>query len=507
MTDVAREEEVVAPGTVRGNEPDLEDDVISYLAGCGYADLPPATITHTKKLVLDALGAAIAGSDAEGCRALAELVGSWGGNPEATVIGSEARVPAHNAALVNATIMRALEIDDAHERALLHATATMVPVALAMSEARRDNKVDGREFLAVVTAGIDLASRLSLAPNYSVAGDEHRPRGMSYTYQCGILVGSLVAGRLMGLDTAGLRNALGLGYSHCSGNQQGLVEGVLAVRVQQGLTAHGSVIAAELAASGITGARHSLEGRFGYYNTFHQGDYDRTVILNGLGERFESDEVSIKPYPCCKATHTAIAAMFNALDSRPVDPERIRKVVIHVNNKEYFDVVCPAEKRDRANLAGARGSAVAQFRMPFVVACAIVRRRVSLAEFSAASRSDPEILSMMDRVETVIDPNDYQAIGRLLPSPSEVEIFLDDGSPPIRGYAQYAKGHPRDPMSFQEVAAKFAALSSGPGRLSAAGAERVVSFVDSIESKSDVTQLMPLLVFTDPRDTGIKSRP
>ena len=62
------------------------------------------------------------------------MIEGWGGSPDATVIGTGARVPAHNAALVNSALARAMELDDVHEQALVHATATMVPVALAVAE-------------------------------------------------------------------------------------------------------------------------------------------------------------------------------------------------------------------------------------------------------------------------------------------------------------------------------------------------------------------------------------
>jgi len=95
--------------------------------------LPEASRRVAARLTLDTIGAAIAAHDAAGLPGIRRVIEGWGGRPDATVIGTGARVPAHNAALVNSALARAMELDDVHEQALVHATATTVPVALAVA--------------------------------------------------------------------------------------------------------------------------------------------------------------------------------------------------------------------------------------------------------------------------------------------------------------------------------------------------------------------------------------
>lgn len=477
--------------------PDLAELLVDYVYRADYDAIPVISRRTTKLLILDTLGAAIAGRFADGCAEVENVATQWGGSPVATIIGSGRKVPAHNAAMVNATMARALEIDEAHEKALLHAAATMLPVSIAAAE--KKGSVDGRELIAAICIGIDLAARLSLAPQYSVVGRKHEPRGMSYTYQSGILVGSLIAGKVLGFDREHLLNALGIGYSLCAGNQEGLVEGVLAVRVQQGLTAQAALMAADLAAAGITGARRSLEGKFGYFNTFHRGRYDRDVIIRGLGVDFETENVSIKPFPCCKATHTAITAALEARNAASFRTGDIDKVIVHVNNQEYFDVVCdPLEqKRNRSILAGPSGTVACQFNLPYVVAAALVRGRVTLAEFSQSARRDPEILDLMDRIVPVMDPGSEQDEGRILPTPGKVDIYANGSKLPISsGYARLAKGHPENPMSADEIVMKFRDLAAGSkSGMSLQQAEKVITTVEHLEKSEDVRGLVDCLIW------------
>lgn len=477
---------------------ELQADVIQMLVDhalkTSYEDLPESTREATKRLMLDTLGAAVAGTVAEGCPELEELVAGWSGRPEARVIGSGRRVLAQHAALVNSTMGRALELDDVHEEALLHSTVTHVPIALAVAE--RIGGVSGEDLLTAVALGIDIGARLSLAPKISVMGEGYSYRGMSYTYQTGMLAGALVAGKLMGFDRDQLLNAVGIAYSQCAGNQQCLIEGASTVRLQQGLSSQAAVLAALFTEVGLTGTRNSLEGKYGWFNAFYQGNYDRSVIVDGLGERFETDRVSIKPFPCCKYTHTALSAVLKARAQATFRPEDVERVVLHVNNFEYMNVVCLPleEKRSPEQLTGPRGWVQGQFSLPFLAAAAIVRGRVTLAELSLDSRSDRTILDLTQRVEPVMDP-EVKGQGRILPTPGDAEIFLRDGRV-LREVVRYAKGHFNNPMSYDEVADKFRECARFSGKpMPRAQVEAAIEAVRGIEKMDDAAGIMDLLTW------------
>lgn len=467
---------------------DASETIAEHFHRSRFEDLPAQTLQQTKLLFLDTFGAAIAGLDAEGCEELQSLVLRWGGAPEAGLIGHPARVPAHHAALMNATRARALELDDVHEQALVHATATVVPVALAAAE--RFGNVSGAEVLNAVALGIDLSCRLGLAPKLRLGGADYIPRAISRSYTTGTLAGSLVAAKLGRFHIEKMKNAFGLGYSQCAGNQQGLAEGTLSVRVQQGLCAQSAIMAAELADVGISGTRQSLEGKYGYFEAFWRGEYDRSQLLTDLGKRFEGDHASIKPYACCKYSHTGIAAAIEATQDPSFRIEDVDRVVVHVASRDCWELLCEplSAKADPANFVGAGGWTLAQFSYPFVVACALVRGRLTTEELSHESRSDPAIIAMLRKIEPRMEESSGPAV---LPEPGRVEVFLKSGHR-IERSVRHAMGHPTHrPMDETAMREKFGWCTRRlPAERSRAIADRILQ----LEKLADVRELIALAV-------------
>lgn len=474
---------------------EISRTIVEHTASTTYVAIPQPTLDYAKTLLLDNAAAMVAGTGARGCREVRRLVEGWGGAPEASVVGRAGlRVPAHHAALVNATMGRALELDDTHERGFTHPTIGVFPVALAAAE--KVGGVNGADLLAACAVGIDLCVRLSLAPTLVTAGAGFRQRGMSFTYQAGILAGALTAARILGLSVERMADSFGLAYSQCAGNQQGIVEGALAVRAQQGLSAAAALLAAELAECGITGPRQPLEGRFGYYNTFHDGRWDPDVLTDGLGVRFEVDEVSIKPYPTCKNTHTAIAAALAARRQATFDVADIERVDVHVDNLEYAAIVCEPyeEKIDPDLLCGPHGDVVAQFSLPFVVAAALKHGRVTLEEVSAQARADAETLALTRRVRPHTEESGRDQ-ERATPTPSQVDVVLRSGQV-LSGHADRAPGHHLSPLSFDDVAGKLRMSAAWPERPMPAGqVDELIDTFRSLEKVDDVTDLCRLLTW------------
>jgi 2-methylcitrate dehydratase PrpD len=463
---------------------DLDTAVVGYAADLRFEDLPAATRARAKLLILDTVGAALAAVGADGVTALEGLLRRWGGAAEAGVLGYSIRGPAHQAALLNATLARALELDDVHETALVHATATMVPVALAVAE--QVGGVDGRQFLTAVAMGVDLACRLSMAPVISLGGNEYQPRAMSYTYQTGTLAGSLVAARLAGLDRRGLTDAFGNAYSQCAGYLQGLAEGSLMVRVQQGLAASAAVLAMELARSGVGGIQHPLQGIYGWFQAFYGGRYDAGVILDGLGERFEVDQVSIKPYACCKYGHNAIAAAVEITEDPDFALDRVEAVSVTVASRDCWDLICaPLEvKADPAALAGPEGWALAQFSLPFMVACALARGGLTVADLDPAARADPRVAAILGVLHVEVD--DQTRAKAELPEPGHVTVRLQGGRTLQRTVTR-ALGHPDRPMSPEQQMDKFRWCTE---RLDPPAATRLGAMLLDLEDESDVGDIV-----------------
>ena len=461
------------------NNLDAAEKIAEHVAGTKYTDLPNTAVSAAKKVITDLLGVMVAGSLSPESLQTLGLVKSWGGHGESRVLVHGDRVPAPDAGLVNGVMGRARDFDDVHDAAVLHPSVSVVPAALAAAEL---GGATGRGFITAVVLGVDLTCRLGMAP-------ETGPNvsGMSTTWQCGVFGSAAAASKILGLDADETLNALGIAYSQASGNQQSIVEGSTIVRVQQGLTTKAGITSALLAMRGVTGPRAALEGRFGYYPVYHRGEYDRGAIVDGLGERYEIVNTSIKPYPCCKWTHQAIEAALGIVDEG-VNPEDVEAVEVRLNRQAY-NLVCDPMERKRRPLS----IVDAQFSIPFTVAAAIVSGRVSLDTFTEEAIRDPETLEMAHRVNATVDPEIEARYGREI-APEVVEVTTSDGETHVR-LVEHVKGGPGAPMSLDEVRDKFRGCMTYSAKPVPLGnVEGFFEAVAGLEGLRDVSKLIDPLI-------------
>lgn len=462
-------------------------ELVRFAARLRFADIPDFVIAKKKQHIVDVIGAALAGTTAEGIPELCRLASEWGGRREATIIGSGGvRVPAPLAALTNAAMGRALEMDDVHEKAMCHPTVAVTPLALAVAESAGD--ISGKEFLSAVIAGEEVLSRLCLAPEYHVSGPKHRPRGWSFTYQAGILGGAVAAGKLLRLEEAALHDAFGNAYTALAGNQQCVQEGVLAIRVQQGVCAQTAVQSALFARAGISGTKHSLEGKFGWLSFWHGNQYDRKELLGELGSRWEVANFSIKPYPCGKITHPSIVATLQVMSQSGLTAEDVERITIHVNSRESWDeVVHPVEKKRMPPSA-----VEAPFCLPYLCAVALVKGSVRLEDVNEPAIRDPKVLAMAQRVYPVLDPDSEISRGRIMPFPVTVDLLGKDGRI-FSSRCEFPVGHPKNPMTGADIERKFMDSGSVSKRYSTETLAEIRDTVARLEELSDVGELSRLL--------------
>ncbi|GAB3523149.1 MmgE/PrpD family protein [Phytohabitans suffuscus] len=467
--------------------PDVSDRLFNHALGTRFEDLPAATIATTRRQILDYLGVAVAGIDAEGCRAVHQMVMAWGGAPTAQLIGYGEKVPAPMAALVNGATGRALELDDVHEQALTHSTVTMVPVALAVGATQ--GGLSGRDLITAVALGNDLAVRLAIAVRQPL-GDGTASRTMSLTYQTATLAGSVVAAKVAGATKDLMADTFGSAYSQLAGNLQGLKEGTLGVRVQQGIASFAAVLAWELARRGISGGRQNLEGGAGWFNAFHGGRFNRPALLDGLGSMFRGDEISVKPYACCKYGHNAISAVAQATALPGFDASRVARIKATIYTQDMWDLLCEplSVKAAPESFEGPAGVAMAQFSLPYMLAAAAARGTLTTAELTDEARRDPLVMDLMRRVEIINMNKTFSP--QELPEPATVTLVLDDGTE-LSGASSRPIGNPENPMTDEQVVAKFGWCAE---RLPPDRRQKLVERAMSLETVDDVQDLVALTV-------------
>src|SRR5687767_7436704 len=188
--------------------PTMNDDpaltLARHVCGTSFTDLPNDAVIAAKRDLLDTLGAVLGGSVAPGIAELARLVKHWGGREESSLLLIGGKVPAPQAALVNATMGHALDFDDTFDRAgNIHPGTSTLAASLAVAEMQ--NGASGRDFALAVTLGLDVACRLALAATID--------RGWHRTAAFGIFGAAAAAGKLLGLTVGQMVDAFGIAYS------------------------------------------------------------------------------------------------------------------------------------------------------------------------------------------------------------------------------------------------------------------------------------------------------
>lgn len=441
-----------------------------------YDSLPRGVVEATKKEILDLLGVAVGGFSLPGGREVLELVLDWGGKPESSLIGCPQRVPAPNAAHVNASMAHALDFDDVHESAVMHPGIAVIPVCLAMGERR--GRLDGKEFITGAALGVDMMCRLALA---TTPGAKPFDTGWHLTSIYGFLGAAATAGRILGLDQDQLVNAIGIAYHQSGGNAQSVKDGALTKRLGPGFAVKGGITAALMAEKGVTGARNSLEGEAGLFRVYMRGNYAPEVLTAELGERFEGVNVAIKPYPCCRGIHPAIDAALALVAEHRVGADEIQAIRVAVSEGHHFLLCTPAEAKLRP-----RNPVDAQFSIPWGVAVALARRRVTLEDFTEASVGSNDIRNVLEKLTVTVDTG-LNRTDKI--DPTRVELTLRSGTV-LSQEVEHPLGSIQRPMSFDDCAAKFRDCAKAlPGD----NAARLVELVGNLERLADVTDITRLL--------------
>jgi 2-methylcitrate dehydratase PrpD len=437
------------------------------LARLRYEDLPPEVVQVLKSFLIDTLGVIGGAARAPGIPELLQRLTRWERDGSATALNGKHRLSPPSAALANGAAAHALDFDDQHDPARVHTNCVTFPVLLATAEDR--GGIKGTDFLLAYAISAELHARLGLACYNSLG------KGWHPTMIFGTLSASLGAGRLLGLDAAGLNNALGFAFHQTSGSAQSMRDGVLSKRIGAGFAARAAVLGAFLGADGITGTRRTLEGNAGIFALYERDEVRPEILFDGLGKTWRILEYSFKPFPCCRCNHTAIGLGIG-LHAEGVKADNVDSVEIHMGNVNWLTVGEPYDP--------GRDSVVhAQFNAAYGFARALSDGKVDLRTYVRPRITDPAIAALTARTSVISDP----AIEATAIEPARVTIRLKDGRT-IERSSDTIKGSPQEPLTEADLLAKFHdCLEFGLGA-SRADAERLAGVARSLECSTDAAR-------------------
>lgn len=451
------------------SKPTLAQQLAEHHAKLSYRQIPESSRHAMKRLLLDYLGVAIAGSQTESGEIAREFARLQGKAPEATLIGGGGRVPMTAASFANAISCHSIELDDIDVLALFHFSPPVFSAALAVAEATAAN---GKDLLAALASGCEVMERVSIAAN-----NDLRNRAFHTTPTCGVFGATVAAGKLMKLNAAKLTSAFGVAGAQASGLME-MYGPSMQKRFNPGPAARNGVTAAYMAKLGFTGADTIFEGERGFLRAF-AGRENGAALVRNLARPYEL-KIEFKPYSCARPIHNAIDCALDIRRNHAPKLRDIRSIVVkrHPDWSEYHRNTAPRTYHE------------AQVSLPYSVAIALIEGNALLAQYTDRKLKLPEVRRLMDLTRIETDASLPRGVS------CHTTMTMTSGEKYV-SQVDYPKGSIENPMSDEELRGKFESLA-----VPVVGRSRAAQIADtamSVERCANVGDLLKLTAVSSRR--------
>ena len=402
-------------------------------AGLVPSDLSKETLEKNGDILVDIIGLCIAARNKNYVAAVINAAEPG----EHTLIGHALKASATSAALINGTAAHGEDFDDTFEGGPVHSGVVMVPAMLAAAEHYR---LKSENIMLGLVAGNELLCRLALTLPKAVHKSGFHPTAVLGTFAAAF--GIAVACRA---DSKVIANSLGIAGSMASGIIEYLGDGSWTKRMHPGWAAQSGLRAYAMAKAGFTGPRQVFEGTHGMFKVFASSIIPKTeYLVNDLGEKFVSDSISFKPYPCGTMVQPYIDCA-RQLRSQTIVVDNIESIICDTAEGIVHRLWEPLDTKRVPPTSYA-----AKFSVPFGVALGLLRGHADLADFSEESISDPALLALAAKVGYVIDPNNpYPAAFT-----GHVGVKYKDGTT-METKQDFLRGGRDAPLTRDEINEKF----------------------------------------------------
>lgn len=444
-----------------------------WISSLATRDIPTTVTDYTKRLLLDNLACQVGGAALPWCQAYYQTIMETrqAQGKGATVVVYGDKLPPDEAAFLNSTFNHSNESDDTHLAAPTHPGAVAVPAALALAEYCG---ASGEQLLKALVAGFEVQLRIAWACSPHLVERGHHPPPGTGPF------GAAAAGAiLLGLDEEQTLNALAIAGSHSAGLTEYSRSGGSVKRIHCAIPAQAGVRAALFAQRGITGPQAVLEGVSGFCRVF-AGTFDSDRLVGDLGSRYETLNVGMKMHSCCYLIHPALEALDEARRQASFTPESIRSIVVTLNNAAAHRLV--GTIREPRDILGA------QFSMAFSLSLRLHRGSNGFWDYREEDLADPTLLATAQKIDCRVGENLHWSNAS---GGAEIDVELMDGRR-IRTSIAVTKGLPKNPLTHDEVIAKFRSIAAP--LLPAANIDRTITAVRDLETLADLGPLLSSLV-------------
>ena len=408
-----------------------------------YEDLSPEVIKRTKLLILDTVGIIIrARHDAESTSSLVSAIDKLEmSNGSCQVFSDKKTYSPSAAALLNGTLAHSLDFDDTHAEASLHSSAPILSAALAAAQM---NKSSGQELITACVVGYEVQIRLGLAGGSSA----HYKKGFHPSATCGIFGAAAAAGYLLGLTKEQYISAFGIALSQSAGSMQFLTDGAWTKRSHVGQAAQNGLSCAIMAGEGFKGPSEAFEGQWGYLHSYASGG-DVKKAMNGLGEKFETLNLGVKPYPSCRYSHAAIDGLIELQKELKFSSDDLDDIDIGLSEIALNIIGYPLTDKQHP-----KSIVDGQFSMPFCAAVTVKSGGLQWDDYKN-HLNNKDTLSLCNKIKVSPDEDAEKCCPEYMSAKIKVVVKGEK----YEKFVKIPKGEPENFMEDEEFISKFKGLT------------------------------------------------
>jgi len=419
--------------------------VLKSLAG-HIVGFDPATISdhalHTVKMgITDTIGVTLAGVTEACTQIMMDVPGVADASGPCLIFGTNRKVSALDATLVNGVSSHALDFDDFSDVLGGHQSVPLVPVLFALAEKYRKT---GQEIVNAYTVGFEVEHRFAMAVH-----PYHYDKGWHPTATLGIFGTVAAAARLLGLNQEKTATALAIATSMASGLKSNF--GTMTKPLHVGHSGRSGLLAVLLAARDFTANHASMEHHQGFFALFNgDGNFTSDALVEPWSGplALELPTIGIKQFPCCGSTHQAITAMINLKLENDLSADDVLSVVVHTHPRRLLHTNNPYPE----------SVLEAKFSLQYTVARALTDGAVRLADFKDDAFRQPNIKRLLEITKAIPFGNRGAPKGE--PWDAEIKVTTQNGKV-LKNRVNNMVGRSGDnPMTIGELKEKFIDCSS-----------------------------------------------
>ncbi|TFG25559.1 MAG: MmgE/PrpD family protein [Promethearchaeota archaeon] len=354
-----------------------------FIISTDFEDLPKEVIEEAKLCFFDWLGVALAGANDPEIDSLFNVIELVGGNEQATILGKNVKSSILNATLINGMSSHVFDYDDTSVEFLGHASVTLFPSLLALSEWKG---ISGKDFLTAYIIGFEIGCRVAIG-----ASANHALTGWHATSTIGHFSSTAGAAKLLGLTADQLIFAFGIAGTQAAGLK--VVFGTSCKPFHPGKAGFNGLLAVLLAQRGFTSVKDILEGENCFWDVY-SSNWNAKRALKNLGKKWSILNNNYKFHASCYYTHAPIEAVL-ALKNEIKN--------FNVKNINTIEIKVSPIALENASIMVPKTGLEGKFSIPYVIANALLRKETGMSAFTDEKVNDPKIFKLRETVKVIPD--------------------------------------------------------------------------------------------------------